>query len=92
MISKKDVENIAKLSRLDLTEKEAEGMQKDLSEVLDYFNLLKEVKDKIKLVSVEGKEVLRNDEAKAQSRETIEKLIQAAPNTKGEHVKVKTIL
>ena len=41
MISKDEVIKIAKLARLELTEKEIEKMQKDLSAILDYFNLLK---------------------------------------------------
>ena len=41
MISKEEVEHIAKLARLELTGKEVEKMQKDLSAILDYFDLLK---------------------------------------------------
>ena len=41
MISKEEVEHIAKLARLELSDKETEKMQKDLSAILDYFNLLK---------------------------------------------------
>ncbi len=41
MISKEEVEHIAKLARLELTESEVKKMQKDLSAILDYFNLLK---------------------------------------------------
>jgi aspartyl/glutamyl-tRNA(Asn/Gln) amidotransferase C subunit len=43
MISKEEVEHIAKLARLELTGKETEKMQKDLSAILDYFILLKNV-------------------------------------------------
>ena len=41
MISKEEVEHIAKLARLELTEKEVGKMQKDLSAILNYFALLK---------------------------------------------------
>lgn len=43
MISKKDVEHIALLSRLSLTEEEKERYQKELSSILDYVNKLKEI-------------------------------------------------
>ena len=43
MISKKEVEHIAKLARLRLTKIEVTKRQKEISEILDYFNLLKEV-------------------------------------------------
>ena len=42
MISKQEVEHIAKLARLQLTKKETEKMQKDMSAILDYFNVLKQ--------------------------------------------------
>ena len=41
MISKDEVRHIAKLARLELTESETAKMQKDLSSILDYFDLLK---------------------------------------------------
>lgn len=41
MISKEQVQHIAKLARIKLSEKEAEKFQKDLSEILDYFEVLK---------------------------------------------------
>jgi len=43
VISKKDVEHIALLSRLSLTEEEKERYQKELSSILDYVNKLKEI-------------------------------------------------
>ncbi len=42
MISKQEVEHIAKLARLELTPQEVGKMQKDLSSILDYFNILKQ--------------------------------------------------
>lgn len=41
MISKSEVEKIAKLARLELSEIEVEKMQKDMSLILDYFDILK---------------------------------------------------
>ena len=43
MLSKEEVINIAKLARLDLTEKEIEKMQKDLAGILDYIDQLNKV-------------------------------------------------
>ena len=47
MISKEEVRHIAELARLELSEKEIEKMQKDLSAILDYFDLLKKAPTKI---------------------------------------------
>lgn len=43
MISKKEVEHIALLSRLSLTEEEKERYRKELSSILDYVNKLNEI-------------------------------------------------
>jgi aspartyl-tRNA(Asn)/glutamyl-tRNA(Gln) amidotransferase subunit C len=42
-LSKAEVEHIAKLARLDLTEREVEKFQRQLSDVLDYFSRLQEL-------------------------------------------------
>ncbi|OGI18636.1 MAG: asparaginyl/glutamyl-tRNA amidotransferase subunit C [Candidatus Melainabacteria bacterium RIFCSPHIGHO2_02_FULL_34_12] len=44
MITKEQVEHVAKLARLSLTEEEKELYSKQLSEILDYIDQLNEVK------------------------------------------------
>ncbi|MBM3250772.1 MAG: Asp-tRNA(Asn)/Glu-tRNA(Gln) amidotransferase subunit GatC, partial [Candidatus Nealsonbacteria bacterium] len=43
MIKQQEVKHIAKLARIKLTASEIKKFQKDLSSILDYFELLKEV-------------------------------------------------
>lgn len=43
MISVKDVEHVAKLARLELSEEEKQKFTEQLSHILDYFNQLNEV-------------------------------------------------
>ena len=43
MITKKEIQHIAKLARLGLTEKEIEKFQGEFSRILDYIEKLKEV-------------------------------------------------
>ena len=100
MIKKEEVQHIAKLARLGITKKEEEKFQKDLSSILDYFNSIKEVDVskteptfhptkyffKIKL------EIMREDLVESQPVETTNKLIEAAPEKKKRHIKVKAIL
>ena len=93
MISKEEVEHIAKLARLELTDKEVEKMQKDLSEILDYFDLLKKAPSPEKYVNaVEGLRSVRKDETIQKDDSVAEKLIAAAPDKKDDYIKVKTIL
>ena len=84
MISKKEVQHIAKLARLGLTEKEIVKFQKELSPILDYMEKLK----KVDMAKVEAtshplavENVMREDEV----LEFKKKLIDG-------HLKVKSIL
>ncbi len=99
MISKQDVQHIAKLARLGLTEDEIKKFQKDLSSILDYFKSLKEI-DVLKVEPTfhpaehffKGKlGTMREDKAEAQSVEVVNKLVEAAPNKRKRHIKVKAI-
>jgi aspartyl/glutamyl-tRNA(Asn/Gln) amidotransferase C subunit len=96
MIPKEEVEKIAKLARLELSGKEIKKMQKDLSAVLDYFNLLKKIDISSKKVSSFKPQAsssnLRKDEAILQKREVAEQLIASAPDKKDNYIKVKAIL
>lgn len=42
-ITKKEIEHLAELSRLELKDNEIEKLEHDLGEILNYFNELKEV-------------------------------------------------
>ena len=95
MITREEVEHLAKLARLGLTEKEKEKIQKDLSLILDYFNLLKEVNTEgIEPTShpILTKPYLRKDEVLKQPSEKIQKLIELAPQKEKGYIKVKSIL
>jgi aspartyl/glutamyl-tRNA(Asn/Gln) amidotransferase C subunit len=92
MIGKKEVEHIAKLARLGLSEGETEKFQKELSSILDYI-------DKLKEVDISGVEatshptflehVTREDEPKKEKDGR--NLIASAPDGKDNFVKVKSI-
>ncbi|MCX6722438.1 MAG: Asp-tRNA(Asn)/Glu-tRNA(Gln) amidotransferase subunit GatC, partial [Candidatus Staskawiczbacteria bacterium] len=73
MILKEEVEHIAKLARLELTENEVEKMQKDLSAILDYFDLLKSASAPSLQGYGETKKanVFREDKVNEQERETV---------------------
>ena len=98
MISEEEVKHIAKLARLELTNGEIKKMQKDLSAILDYFNLLKKARPtgarlaRPKGVAAPSNSSLRKDEATPQKREVVEKIIAASPGKKDDYIKVKAIL
>jgi aspartyl-tRNA(Asn)/glutamyl-tRNA(Gln) amidotransferase subunit C len=96
MINKDEVQHIAKLARLGLGEKEIEKMEKELSLILDYFNLLKEVDVSGIEPSFYSTEELEKISAREdyikKSKKTVKKLLDSAPETKEDFVKVKTVL
>ena len=95
MISKQDVQHIAKLARIELTEKEVEQLQKDLSSILDYFKVLEKVDiSKVEPMthSVFLENITRADQVIKQNNETVRKLVEAAPQRKGRFFKIKSIL
>ena len=96
MISKKEVKHIAKLARINLTEKEEEKFSKELSSILDFVNQLNKLDTKgvEPLAQVTGlKNVMREDEnPQTASKEDRERLIGQASARKGNLVKVKAAL
>ncbi|MEK7562712.1 MAG: Asp-tRNA(Asn)/Glu-tRNA(Gln) amidotransferase subunit GatC [Patescibacteria group bacterium] len=95
MITKEEVVKIAKLARLELTEEEIKKMQKDLSSILDYFELLKKAGRHPTSIQLDRRRVsnqLRKDEVMPQKGEVIEKIIQAFPDKKDDYIRVKPIL
>jgi len=94
MIKKGQIQHLAKLARINLSEKEKEKFQKELSSILDYFNLL----EKIDTTGIEPtfhpfplENVIRKDEVKKENPEKIEKLISVAPAKEKRYIKTKGI-
>lgn len=92
MISEEEVKHIAKLARLELSDKEIEKMQKDLSGILDYFDLLKKAKGKETKIKKEVSNVLREDKFLDENNNLAGRLIEATPDQKEGYIKVKQVL
>lgn len=95
MISKKEVKHVAKLARLGLTEKEIKKMQTELDLILDYFELLKEPDVSQVLPtshSIGLENIIREDIAKKESPQTLQKILKQAPAKEKGHFRVKGIL
>ncbi len=96
-ISKKQVEHIAKLARIELTEEEKEKFTKELSSILGYVEKLgKADTSKAKIIAqITGLEnVMREDkQQKTENRkQKVKKLLKEAPSKKGDYIKVPKIL
>jgi len=94
-ITKKEVEYVAGLARLGVSQDEKEKFAGELSAVLEVVDKLNQVKaDKIEpTAQVTGLEnVVREDKGRVKREREREKLLNAAPETKDGYVKVKAIL
>ena len=87
-ISKKEVEHIADLARLELSDEEVEKFTKQLTSVLEYVDQLKELDlpaDAPEMAHAAGLEnVLREDEVQGCSAQTRKDLIDAFPHRQGD--------
>lgn len=93
MIDRKDVEHVARLGRLALTEAELERMRVELAAILQYI-------EKLKAVDVEGVEptshavplvnVMREDEVEPSVDR--EAMMRNAPDRSGEYFRVPRII
>ena len=94
-LKKEEVEDVAKLARIGIDEKEVEGYRKDLSGVLDFFKKLEELDtEKVEPIGhITGMtDVVRKDKEKDFGQIGKEDILKNAPETKDGQVKVKSVL
>ena len=95
MLEKKDIEHIAKLARLELSEEEFDKYGNQISDILGYIDQLQEV-DTSQVeptAQVTGLENgLREDEIIAWEKEEVESALSQAPEVEDHQVKVKRVL
>jgi|SRR3989338_1831713 len=94
MISKEEVQHIAQLARIRVDEKDVEKLQKNLSEILDYFNVLGEVDvSRVEPMthSIALQNVSREDVARSKDLTLTQKLIDMFPAIREGFLKVKAI-
>ncbi|MGB9743148.1 MAG: Asp-tRNA(Asn)/Glu-tRNA(Gln) amidotransferase subunit GatC [Minisyncoccales bacterium] len=93
MIKKEEVQRIAQLARLGLTEAEIKKYQKELTAILDYFNKLKEVVippgESLRSV-IKNTNVMRDDLA-VKFENLAEQLLKLAPAKKNNYLRVKSV-
>lgn len=94
MIRTEDVEKLARLSRLALTDDEKESLRKDMDSILEYVAEVQKVsanmatEKKVEML----RNVMRDDTHPHESGIFTEVLLSAAPQREGQYVKVKKIL
>ncbi len=95
MIGNEDVQKLADLARISLSEKEAESLKIDITGVLKYIDQIKKAptKDRKKATSGFGLiNVFREDEVVNKGGEYSEVLLKSAPKSADSRIKVKKII
>ena len=93
MLKREEVKHVAKLARIELSEKEIQKMQKELAKILDYVEQLKEVDIENLEPTTHStliKNVFRKDTPLIYHES--EKLIEVAPQKEERFIKTKPVL
>jgi len=94
MLSEKDVLQVAKLARINLSKEEKEKMRKDLTLILDYVAKIRELDLKNVVPTfhtLKIKNKTREDKAREQNTSLKEKLIGLAPQRENGYIKIKSV-
>ena len=93
MIEKKDVEKLAELSRIDISEDEKKMFIKDFDAILGYVSEIQKVSAlEPKPQAGKLRNIMREDENPHKSGEFTKAILEEAPSVKNGYVKVKKIL
>jgi aspartyl/glutamyl-tRNA(Asn/Gln) amidotransferase C subunit len=94
MITRADIDKLATLSRLKLSDEEKALMEKDIANILAYVDTLKTAPmgGASGPIMTENRNVMREDSNPNESGKNTKKLVSLAPKSQGDHVKVKKIL
>ncbi|MFA6071948.1 MAG: Asp-tRNA(Asn)/Glu-tRNA(Gln) amidotransferase subunit GatC [Janthinobacterium sp.] len=94
MITLAELEHLAELSRIKLTDDDKKSLVKEFDSILAYVDQLKKVEVSMEASGRVGivKNVMRADEVKSISEEDRERLLQEVPNRVGDFVAVKKII
>lgn len=94
MIEIKDIEKLAELSRIRVSDSEKISFLKDIDSILGYVDQIKKVvgSEQASLAELNLKNVFREDANPHDSGQFTENLLDCAPEKENDYIKVKKIL
>ena len=92
MISKEDIQNLANLARIEISETEAENLVPEIDSILGYVGQIKDAVGNSERVIPKLINVMRDDVVSNSPNEYKEALLNNAPAREGDYLKVKKIL
>lgn len=93
-MEKKDILHLATLSRIRISDEEAEALKGEIESVLEYVSAVDDIAADITLTKKVGARynIFRNDEVTNEGGSHTDVLLNEAPNVKGRHLQVKKII
>lgn len=93
-MEKKDILHLATLSRIKISEEEAEALKTDIESVLSYVSVVSEIAAEGHLTKKTGAvfNVFREDAVTNLPESYTEAILKEAPHVKGRHLQVKKII
>lgn len=92
MIEKKDIEKLALLARIEVSEEEKESLASSIESILGYVGQVTSVSETAESILPPLRNVMREDEIRHKEGEFTEALLSNAPAREGNYVEVKKIL
>jgi aspartyl-tRNA(Asn)/glutamyl-tRNA(Gln) amidotransferase subunit C len=94
MITKKELENLALLARIELKESDKDSLIKEFDSILNYVDQLKKADVNIDTESRVGsvRNVIRDDVSETTTAEDRRALIDSAPHKEGDFIATKKII
>ena len=92
MVSKEEIERLAHLARLDVTEEEKEHLATEMAEIVSYVSKIQEIAQDVSVTPPAHRNILREDGTPHEAGAHHGSLVEAAPhNEKGSVIVPKVI-
>ncbi len=92
MITKEDIKNLADLARIQISDKEAESLTREMDSILGYVGQIKEATGDTEKMLPKLRNIMREDISTNAPKQYAEKLLKNAPSREKNYLKVKKIL
>ncbi len=92
-MNKEDIQHLSDLARIKITEEEAETFSKNISDILSYVSVIKEIANEELTPQVGARyNILRKDEVLNEAGSFTKDILKAMPKTENNFLVVKKIL
>lgn len=92
MITKEEIQKLAGLARMELSDTEAEHLTHEVDSILNYVGKVTSIEGDLTMTLPKLHNIMREDVAQNKANEYTENILKNAPSREGNYLKVKKIL